>query len=211
MFLLLFSVALFVVYDLKISPLIVKYAGCEAGTKMNNYINTAINGIIKSKNIDTENLTKINYNKSGTVSSVNINTPSLNEIKANLNNSVQSVLGKDSDVYVKFPIGNVFNSSFLVGLGPDVNLKIKINSSVVTDVKTEFKAAGINQTLHRVIIVVNNNACLMMPLFKKDIDFKTPIVVSETVIVGEVPDSFTSVNDYEDGKIADYIANYAGE
>lgn len=202
---------MFSLYEYKICPLIVKYANSEAGTRVNSYINSEIIKIIKQEQFNVNEINDINYNKNNQVSSVNINTTKLNEIKSKINLNVQNLLSNDNNVFVDFPIGNAFNSVYLVGVGPNINLKIKINSSVVTDVRSEFKTAGINQTLHSVVIDVKNNVCIMMPLFRDDVDFKTSIVISETVIVGDVPDSFTEVNDFADGKIADYIANYTGE
>lgn len=207
----MFFITLFIFYNVKICPFVVNYGNSEASTKINNYINYKISKIIKDEKFNINDITNINYNKNNQVSAVNIETTKVNYIKSKINLSVQNSVQKDTFVYVEFPALNVFNSVFLTGYGPNIKLKIKINASVVTDVRSEFKSTGINQTIHRVVLDINNNACVFMPMFKKDVSYKTSVVLSETVIVGEVPNSYTEVNDFEDGKIADYIANYAGE
>lgn len=191
--------------------MIIRYANSESETKVNNYINTSITEIITKSNFSNANITDIKYNKNEEVSSVNINTTTVNEIKATINNQIQNYIEKKPNIYIIFPIGNVMNSSLFTGVGPNLKIKIKINSTVITDIRSEFKAAGINQTIHRVVIDIKNSTALILPMFKDNVEFNTSIVLSETVIVGSVPDSYTSVNENADSKIADYIANYAGD
>ena len=48
-------------------------------------------------------------------------------------------------------------------MGPDITIKMMTDGNVITDLKSEFKEAGINQTLHRVYLEVVCNVTILTP------------------------------------------------
>ena len=64
-----------------------------------------------------------------------------------------------------------------------------------------FSSAGINQTSHQIELEVTVRIYAAIPGFRSSIETTTNYLVAETVLVGEVPDSFTQV----DGDQADIV------
>ena len=73
---------------------------------------------------------------------------------------------------------------------------------------SEFSDAGLNQTLHRIVIEIKADVDAIIPGFSTRVPVKTTIVAAETVIVGRVPNAYTHVVASEslDGYLNDYGA-----
>ena len=54
---------------------------------------------------------------------------------------------------------------------------------------SDFTSAGINQTNHKISMEVITNVRIIIPLNSKDIEVKKQVPISETIIVGRVPES----------------------
>lgn len=72
-------------------------------------------------------------------------------------------------------------------------MKMTPQGSVTVDFTSEFIESGINQTVHRVILIIKTNVRIIVPLATETEKVITQIPIAETVIVGEVPDSYISV------------------
>ena len=67
--------------------------------------------------------------------------------------------------------------------------------SVHGEFHTDFQTAGINQTRHRVTLVLTAQVQLVVPTGAKKVEVSTQVAMAESIIVGDVPDTFTDVGD----------------
>ena len=81
----------------------------------------------------------------------------------------------------------------LHGRGFNVGMSVQPLGYATTSIISEFTSAGINQTLHRIIIEINADVDAIIPGFSTRVPVTTTIVAVETVIVGRVPDAYTHV------------------
>ena len=89
--------------------------------------------------------------------------------------------------------GNFTGNSFLAGHGPEIKVKVIPAGTVNTEFRTEFIAAGINQTRHRVYLGVVSNMRVIAPFATEDIIVENSVTVAETVLIGEVPEFYTNM------------------
>ena len=95
---------------------------------------------------------------------------------------------------LKHPAG-VFVASAnanLSGRGPSISFKLLPYGSVVVDVANEFTSAGINQTLHRIVLTVSAGLSIVLPLSSVNATVQSGVVVAETIIVGGVPERYAT-------------------
>ena len=59
--------------------------------------------------------------------------------------------------------------------------------------KTDFEDAGINQTRHRIYLEVNTKVKVVIPLTTDTKEVKAEIPICETVIIGDVPNSYINI------------------
>ena len=68
-----------------------------------------------------------------------------------------------------------------------------IDGTVSVDFKTSFESAGINQTRHRIYLEAKTQVKVVIPLTTSTKEVKAQIPICETIIVGEVPESYINV------------------
>ena len=88
------------------------------------------------------------------------------------------------------PYGNFTRNDFLSGMGPNVKLRVMPAGTVMTEFKTEFLSAGINQTRHRVYINVVCHMRVVAPFASDNVVVDNSVTVAETILIGDVPEYY---------------------
>ena len=70
-----------------------------------------------------------------------------------------------------------------------MKMKIVPSRSVSTSVRSEIVSTGINQTCHRILLDVNTEISVIMPVSTQTVTVTETYVIVETVIIGEIPDN----------------------
>ena len=65
-----------------------------------------------------------------------------------------------------------------------------MEGTVETDLKSEFKDAGINQTLHRIYLEVKCNVNILTPYDTITETIVNQVLLVEGLIVGNIPDTY---------------------
>ena len=154
---------------------------------------TAVNAIVKDimtdGDFDPATLVTLEKDSLGNAAAITTNVAAMNLLSAELlERAVASTA--ENVITVKIPVGNLFGSILLLGRGPSVPVSITMLSSSVAGFRSEMSAAGINQTRHQILLDVRADVSLLMPWRAISTTVDTEILVSETVIVGEVPESY---------------------
>lgn len=69
-------------------------------------------------------------------------------------------------------------------------MQMLLDGSVETDLKSEFKEAGINQTLHRIYLEVRCNVNILTPYDVINETIVNQVLLIEGLIVGNIPDAY---------------------
>lgn len=93
---------------------------------------------------------------------------------------------------VKIPIGTLSGSPLLAGKGFKVTIRVLPLGSVKCQFVSEFETAGINQTRHKIYLDVVATISIVLPTSQSIVKTNTPVLVSESIIVGKVPDTYLS-------------------
>ena len=91
---------------------------------------------------------------------------------------------------VVVPLGSAVGLTLLAGAGPGIAVQILPVGSVQAAFSTDFTTAGINQTRHRISLVLTANVQIVIPTGAKNVQASTQMAMAESIIVGQVPDSF---------------------
>lgn len=147
----------------------------------------------KLKDLKYDDLIYLQKDANSKVTALQANIVKMNQISSEIASSMQERLAGVDDMYVKVPVGNMFGSSFFSNRGPELTVKVVPYGNIDVDFKTEFVSAGINQTRHKIYIEIKSKMLVIVPLVKRGAEVVTNVPVAETVIVGDVPDSFINV------------------
>lgn len=82
------------------------------------------------------------------------------------------------------------------GVGPKLLVRIIPVGTVNTDYKTEFISSGINQTRHRIYIEIKSEMSVVAAFTKETVEVVTNVNVAETVLIGNVPQTFYNLDGF---------------
>ena len=99
-------------------------------------------------------------------------------------------LTEQEDLQVRIPVANLLGSAMLMNRGPAVEVDVLMLSSSSAGFRSEITSAGINQTRHQLFLDLDVQLSFLLPWRDMDTSVQTEILISETVIVGKVPDSY---------------------
>lgn len=117
----------------------------------------------------------------------------INDIASDIAAEVNKRLEEIENEQIKIPAGAIVGNKYIAGFGPNINISIIPAGTVTTDLKTEFKAQGINQTVYRIYLEVICNVNIVTSYKTINTEIVNQVLLVETVIVGNVPETYYNV------------------
>ncbi|MBO5211632.1 MAG: hypothetical protein J6B80_06865 [Clostridia bacterium] len=198
----------------KMLPVIKRYAESVAETVMLNSANQAVINVLENQSISYDEIARLSRAQDGTVQSLEIDVNKINNFKSRISNEISNIIANKEEFKVKIPLGSFFDTPYTSGIGPKVPFNMQLTTTAFVDFTHQFKAAGINQTLHLIHVKIMIKGSFVTAWYTGGIITETTAIAAQTVIVGATPDAFTNViediNDNTAGLINDYGA-LAGE
>jgi len=151
-------------------------------------ISNAVNNTF-SEDVRHDDLISVEKDSKGNVVSVEVNTVKLNLISAEIARAIQRELDSTGKQKISVPLGTLFGTGILSGIGPDLSINVVPCGNVKTEFFSDIDDSGANRTVHRIYLNVKAEAGIVAPLFKKTVEIETTIPVIETVIVGNVQET----------------------
>ena len=126
----------------------------------------------------------------GRITALKTNMSEVNRLKTEILNLVNDeILAMDtSDIGI--PLGSLFLPEFLSGRGPVIPVHILSIRNSDASFSSTFTEAGINQTLQQLTMQVSVDVAVLVLGKTEEFTVSSQVVVAETVIVGQVPDTF---------------------
>lgn len=203
----LILIGAFMVTEASFRPMIETINAYECHKVVSSVINDAVLSELDRIGADYPSLVTLSTNSDGDVTSVQSNVININRLKANIADRVEREIARLSAVDIRIPIGTLLGLQLLHGKGFNVGMSVVPLGYASTTIISEFTDAGINQTLHRIIIEIGVDVDALIPGYETRVPVKTSIVAAETVIVGKVPDAYTHVVT-ESGDLAGTLNDY---
>lgn len=190
---LLIFLAGFVYLQLAVAPLVEELAKARVSNRASYIINEAIEAQLISEDIDYENIIFLEKDISGSITALKTNINEINRLKTQILSVVDTML-LDLDINeVGLPLGSLILPELFSGSGPKLPVKVMSISASDADFRNEFSEAGINQTSHRIMMDVCITMTILTPVGTESVTVTSAVVVAETVIVGNVPNSYVRV------------------
>ena len=184
-----FTIVLSILLFLK-SAFPVFKSSCEtaASSKGNKIINDEVNKVMKKYTYN--DLIKIDKDVNGRISLIEANSVYINEIVSEINSNIQKEFDKIPRITVFINMGTVSGISALKNMEPKFEIELESAGNIKSIVRSEFKSVGINQTHHRIYLKIDARVGILTPFSAFGKDINTEVLISEAIIVGEVPDTY---------------------
>ncbi len=164
----------------------------DAGDAVSMHINNAISELMSEGTYTAESFVSFEKGTDGEVRAISCNMPQINALSAEI---LQRVLGS-ADNYtatVEIPLGNLSGVSLLMGRGPKIPIRVVTLTSSRVGFKNSLSGAGINQTRHQISLEVKVDIDILIPWGSKSTQVVTEVLIADTVIVGQVPDTYFEI------------------
>lgn len=168
---------------------------CEEKVKSVATIITNQQSTITMNKYQYEQLYTIEKDENGDIVIIRSNVVPINNMISDLTENIQKEFDRIERTEINIPMGNLSGLYFLSGTGPNIKVKVSITGTVDTEVKSEFIAQGINQTLHRIYVSFVCNMKIVTPLRNYEKEITNQVIVAEHVIVGNIPDAYYNFDD----------------
>lgn len=183
-----------VIMDIKMRPIIETVGGSALKNSLSNVLDGAVNDMVDELGVRYENMVDIQKNADGKITAITLNSTYINGYKAEISDRCSDRLAQFNETTVPIPLGSLIGGSFFNGKGFWIDVDATIYGFAVTDVVSEFESAGINQTRHIIYLNVQASAHAYMGLCHLNETVDETIILVETIIVGEVPQSYYTRN-----------------
>ena len=156
-------------------------------------VHDGVEQVLSEQQTAYNDLVVVSRNEDGRILSAEANVAAINLLKSRVTAQIIRRLQETGEQNIQIPVGNLLGGSFFVGRGPFLPFKIHSSGSIVTTIEDDFSDAGINQTCHRLYLVVSLSMTILLPLERKHLEMETTFLVCETVLVGEVPQTYANL------------------
>lgn len=126
----------------------------------------------------------------GRITALKTNMSEVNRLKTDILNIINDkILALDtSDIGI--PLGSLILPELFSGKGPAIPVHILSIRNSDAAFSSNFQQAGINQTLHQLTMEVSVDVAVLVLAKTESFTVTTEVVVAETVIVGDVPQTY---------------------
>lgn len=152
--------------------------------------NDAVARQIENGNIQYDRMVYFEKDLNGRITALKTNIGEINHLKSDILNIVNSQILDLDATDIGIPLGSLILPELFSGKGPVIPVHILAIRNSDATFSSNFQQAGINQTLHQLVMCVNVDASVLVLGETSSFTLSSEVVVAETVIVGDVPNTF---------------------
>ena len=176
--------------EARLRPMVVTAAQAQAQNTIAGVVEHAIFSEMERQTVAYSDLVSIQRDTSGTITALTTETVAMNRLRARLVGVVLEALEGIDVSQIQIPLGSLLDLDLLWGLGPTMSVHAMAVGTVEGEFSSEFSSAGINQTIHKIELDLVIPLTLMLPGRVVETVCETQIPIAETVIVGQVPETY---------------------
>lgn len=177
----------------RLAPFAERLILTQVDNQASDAINAAIAEQVASGAVDYDRI--VSVIKTGEVTTLRADTAEINRLKTDVLERVDARLSQLSVEELGVPLGSVVLPELLSSRGPKIPVRVLAVRTSDAEFRNDFSSAGINQTLHRIMIDIHVTVTVLTLGGTREIDVETSVAAAETVIVGEVPTTYFGMED----------------
>ena len=155
-------------------------------------INNAIADIMAEQDYSGDYFVSFEKSATGEVTAISSNMARINALSAKILHQVVGAT-ENRTIEIGIPLGNLTGISLLMGRGPDIPVQIVVLTSSRVEFNNSIVTAGINQTKHQINLEVIVDIDILVPWGTENAQVVTEILIADTIVVGQVPDTYLNV------------------
>lgn len=168
--------------------------GAMARAKLQNTVTALINDTVTqslaAQAVAYTDLITMQTDGDGNITAMTTDSAKLNALRAEvLSRLIPQVDAIDGQT-LSVPLGSLTGLTVLSGLGPRMPVEVLAVTAADAQYRSDFTAAGINQTRHQVLLDVSVEVTLLLSGEQTQERVEGSVCVAETILVGQVPQTY---------------------
>lgn len=174
----------------KYYEVITNLAQTQVTNATSDLINDAVARQIAGGHIAYDRIVYFEKDLNGRITALKTNIGEVNTLKTETLNIINEKILESDSSDMGIPIGSLILPEFLSGRGPKIPVQILSVRNSDATFESNFTHAGINQTMHQLNMSVLVDVAVLVLGRTVNFTVASQVVVAETIIVGDVPDTF---------------------
>ena len=176
--------------SMRVYPVLSVVAADQINNQVNGILTDTVAQVLQEMDVGYEEIVRLQRDESGQITSASSDIVTVNAVRsAIVSRMVERI--EDLDLsQVELPVGNLLGLDLLSGLGPSLRIQALWVGTVTAEVEQQFLEAGINQTLHRVMLSVQVPVEILLPGGTVKTTVDAQVCLAESIIVGSVPGTY---------------------
>lgn len=180
-----------------VTPVIIKTGKAKINEISFKSINLAVKEVMAGS-VCYDDLIHIVTDGSGKIVLLQANTIVINSLIQEVIEKTYQQLFSGLHSPLQIPLGSFSGVPAFASSGPIVEVDMVPYGSVVCNFLSKFSSCGINQTLHQIYARVETSVSAVLPVKKISEAVQEDVLVAESLIIGDVPDTYLMAEDKSD-------------
>ena len=189
-----FVLGAFLLISFELRPLVETFAVSRAENLISVCMSVAVDGCLADEAMDYTSFISLNTDAGGSVLSLTGRPVESNRFKKLVIERLVDEIGNIASEELEIPIGNLSGNVLLSGVGPSVRVKVYSVGDITAFYSNSFTDAGVNQTHHCIYLNLTATVHLLIPGDIISVTVEDRICVAETIILGDVPDTYIQMD-----------------
>ncbi|MCD7947726.1 MAG: sporulation protein YunB [Oscillospiraceae bacterium] len=186
------SLALLLIWgvDARLRPVIADTAESKTRNVVTALVSEVVLDVMTERGWGYDDFVTIQTDTDGRVTLMTTDTVKLNTLRSDILTRVVAQVEDLDTGQLGIPFGTVTGFSPAGSWWPTLPVKVVAVASSSAAFENEFSEAGINQTLHRIVLNVEVTVKLLIPGGTVELEIPNSVCLTETLIVGQVPEAY---------------------
>ncbi len=184
--------AIFLIYQLgmAVRPQLTALAQAKLRNQLTQIANETVTSTLAQDALSYSDMVLIEPGPGGGIATLTTETVRLNQLRSSVMTQIVAQVESLDTHSLGVPLGALTGMELFAGAGPDLPIQVLSVASAEGSYRNDFVSAGINQTLHRVMLDITLTAEVLLPGGVVETVVSTPVCVAETIIIGQVPQTY---------------------
>lgn len=187
---LLVAFGLLTMFRVRYHETIRSLAQTQVRNATSDLINDAIDRQMEMGNIQYDRIVYFEKDLNGKITALKTNISEVNRLKTDILNIINDEILALDTTDIGIPIGSLLLPELFAGQGFSIPVHILSIRNSDASFSSDFREAGINQTLQQLNMQVSVDVSILVLGKTESFTVSSEVVVAETIIVGQVPDTF---------------------
>ena len=181
----------------RLRPIVETAARAQAQNVIAQLIEQSVLEDLARREMGYSDFVTIQRGEDGAITALTTNMAQMNLLRSQLAARLLEVLEETDVSQIQIPLGSLIDLDILWGRGPSLQVHAIRVGTVSAEFFSQFSQAGINQTRHSIFLEVRAPLTLILPGGQVETTVETRLCVAETVIVGQVPNTYLQLSERE--------------